>query len=177
MYIESVPNRSSPPAILLRESFRDGGRVKKRTLANLSKLPTAAINALRRILRGERLVSPDDAFSCLRSLPHGHVAAVLATVRKLALPALLARSPGRVRDLVLALLVARIIDAQSKLATARALTPESAVSTLGEMLNLGTVDPKELYAANGLARRAPSRPLSSAWPNAICRNTPWCSTT
>ena len=147
MYIESVPNRSSPPAILLRESFRDGGRVKKRTLANLSKLPTAAINALRRILRGERLVSPDDAFSCLRSLPHGHVAAVLATVRKLALPALLARSPGRLRDLVLALLVARVIDAQSKLATARALTPESAVSTLGEMLDLGTVDPKELYAA------------------------------
>ncbi|MCY4636009.1 MAG: IS1634 family transposase [Acidobacteria bacterium] len=147
MYIESVPNRASPPAILLRESFRDGGRVKKRTLANLSKLPTAAINALRRILRGERLVSPDDAFSCLRSLPHGHVAAVLATVRKLGLPALLARSPGRHRDLVLALLVARVIDAQSKLATARALTPESAVSTLGEMLDLGTVDPKELYAA------------------------------
>ena len=147
MYIESVPNRSSPPAILLRESFRDGGRVKKRTLANLSKLPTTAINAIRRILRGERLVSPDDAFSCLRSLPHGHVAAVLATVRKLALPALLARSPGRVRDLVVALLVARVIDAQSKLATARALTPESAVSTLGEMLDLGTVDPKELYAA------------------------------
>ena len=147
MYIESVPNRAFPPAILLRESFRDGGRVKKRTLANLSKLPTAAINALRRILRGERLVSPDDAFSCLRSLPHGHVAAVLATVRKLGLPALLARSPSRLRDLVLALLVARVIDAQSKLATARALTPESAVSTLGEMLDLGTVDPKELYAA------------------------------
>ncbi len=147
MYVESVPNRASPPAILLRESFRDGGRVKKRTLANLSKLPTVAINALRRILRGERLVSPDDAFSCLRSLPHGHVAAVLATVRKLGLPALLARSPGRLRDLVLALLVARVIDAQSKLATARALTPESAVSTLGEMLDLGTVDPKELYAA------------------------------
>ena len=83
MYIESVPNRSSPPAILLRESFRDSGRVKKRTLANLSKLPDDAINALRRILRGERLVSPNDAFTCLRSLPHGHVAAVLATVRKL----------------------------------------------------------------------------------------------
>ena len=147
MYIESVPNRSSPPAILLRESFRDGGRVKKRTLANLSRLPTAAINALRRILRGERLVSPGDAFTCLRSLPHGHVAAVLATVRKLGLAALLARSPGRLRDLVLALLVARVIDAQSKLATARALTPECAVSTLGQMLDLGTVDPKELYAA------------------------------
>ena len=106
-----------------------------------------AINALRRILRGEQLIRPDDAFTCLRSLPHGHVAAVLATVRKLGLAALLARSPGRHRDLVLALLVARVIDAQSKLATARALTPETAVSTLGEMLNLGTVEPKELYAA------------------------------
>ena len=147
MYVESVPNRASPPAILLRESFRDGARVKKRTLANLSKLPRAAIDALRRILRGEKLVSPDDAFTCRRSLPHGHVAAVLNTVRKLGLPALLARSPGRLRDLVLALLVARVIDAQSKLATARALTPETAVSTLGEMLDLGTVDSRELYAA------------------------------
>ena len=72
---------------------------------------------------------------------------MLATVRKLGLAAILARSPGRLRDLVLALLVARVIDAQSKLATARALTPESAVSTLGQMLDLGTVDPKELYAA------------------------------
>ena len=147
MYVESVPNRASPPAILLRESFRDGARVKKRTLANLSKLPPAAIDALRRILRGEKLVSPDDAFTCRRSLPHGHVAAVLNTVRKLGLPALLARSPGRLRDLVLALLVARVIDAQSKLATARALTPETTVSTLGEMLDLGTVDSRELYAA------------------------------
>ena len=117
------------------------------TLANLSKLPTTAINAVRRILRWRATRQSDDAFSCLRSLPHGHVAAVLATVRKLGLPTLLARSPGRVRDLVVALLVARVIDAQSKLATARALTPESAVSTLGEMLDLGTVDPKELYAA------------------------------
>ena len=83
MYVESVRNRTSPPAILLRESFRDGGRVKKRTLANLSKLPSAAIDALRRSLRGEKLVSPHDAFTCRRSLPHGHVAAVLNTVRKL----------------------------------------------------------------------------------------------
>ena len=96
MYIESVPNRSSPPAVLLRESFRDGGRVRKRTLANLSKLPTTAIEALRRILRGERLVNPDDAFSCVRSLPHGHVAAVLATLKRLGLhtPARPRRQPG-----------------------------------------------------------------------------------
>ena len=147
MYIESVPNRSSPPAVLLRESYRDGGRVKKRTLANLSKLPTTAIEALRRILRGERLVHPDDAFTCVRSRPHGHVAAVLGTLKRLGLHSLLARGTSRVRDLVVALIVARVIDAQSKLATARALTPESAVSTLGDLLNLGQVDPLELYAA------------------------------
>ena len=80
MYIDSVPNRSSPPAVLLRESYRDSGRVKKRTLANLSKLPTDAIQVLRRVLRGELLVNPEDAFTCVRSLPHGHIAAVLGTL-------------------------------------------------------------------------------------------------
>ena len=147
MYIESVPNRSSPPAVLLRESYRDGRRVKKRTLANLSKLPHAAIDVLRRVLRGEQLVNPDDAFTCVRSLPHGHVAAVLGTLKQLGLHTLIARGTSRLRDLVLALIVARVIDARSKLATARALTAESAVSTLGELLGLGDVDPHELYAA------------------------------
>ena len=147
MYIESVPNRSSPPAVLLRESYRDGRRVKKRTLANLSKLPPAAIDMLRRVLRGEQLVNPDDAFTCVRSLPHGHVAAVLGTLQQLGLCTLIARGAGRLRDLVVALIVARVIDARSKLATVRALTAESAVSTLGELLGLGEVDQHELYAA------------------------------
>ena len=147
MYIDSVPNRSSPPAVLLRESYRDGGRVKKRTLANLSKLPTDAIQVLRRVLRGERLVNPEDAFTCVRSLPHGHIAAVLGTLKQLGLHTLIARNASRVRDLALALVAARVIDAQSKLATARALAPDSAVSTLGEVLGLGAVDQHELYAA------------------------------
>ena len=147
MYIESVPNRSSPPAILVRESFRENGRVKKRTLANLSKLPAAAVDTLRRVLRGEKLVGPDEAFSCLRSLPHGHVAAVLGTLKQLGLHTLIDRRSSRHRDLVLALLADRVIDAQSKLATARALAPESAVSTLGQTLGLGGVDPHELYDA------------------------------
>ena len=147
MYIDSVPNRSSPPAVLLRESYRDGGQVKKRTLANLSKLPTDAIQVLRRVLRGERLVNPEDAFTCVRSLPHGHIAAVLGTLKQLGLHTLIARNPSHLRDLVLALIVARVIDAQSKLATARALAPDSAVSTLGEVLGLGAVDQHELYAA------------------------------
>ena len=147
MYVESVPNRSSPPAVLLRESYRDRGRVKKRTLANLSKLPAAAVEAVRRVLRGERLVAPEEAFTCVRSLPHGHIAAVLGVLKQLELDTLIARGGSRVRDLVMALIAARVIDAQSKLATARALTPESAVSSLGEALGLGDVDQHELYAA------------------------------
>ena len=119
MYIERVPNRSSPPAVLLRESYRDGRHVKKRTLANLSKLPTAAIDVLRRVLRGEQLVNPDDAFTCVRSRPHGHIAAVLGTLKQLGLHTLIARGAGRLRALVVALVVARVIDARSKLATAR----------------------------------------------------------
>ena len=147
MYVERVPNRSSPPAVLLRESYREGGRIKKRTLANLSKLPHEAVEAVRRVLRGEPLVNPQDAFTCVRSLPHGHVAAVLATLKQLGLHTLLARQPSRWRELAVALIAARVIDPQSKLATARALAPESAVSTLGEMLGLGGVDQHELYAA------------------------------
>ena len=147
MYVERVPNRSSPPAVLLRESYREGGRIKKRTLANLSKLPHAAVEAVRRVLRGEPLVNPQEAFTCVRSLPHGHVAAVLGTLEQLGLHTLLARQASRIRDLAVALIAARVIDPQSKLATARALAPESAVSTLGEALGLGAVDQHELYAA------------------------------
>ena len=147
MYVERVPNRSSPPAVLLRESYREGGRIKKRTLANLSKLPYEAVEAVRRVLRGEPLVNPQEAFTCVRSLPHGHVAAVVGTLEKLGLHTLLARQASRIRALALALIAARVIDPQSKLATVRALAPESAVSTLGEMLRVGAVDQHELYAA------------------------------
>ena len=147
MYVERVPNRASPPAVLLRESYREDGRIKKRTLANLSKLPHEAVEAVRRVLRGEPLVNPQDAFTLVRSLPHGHVAAVAGTLKQLGLHTLIAGSASRARDLVVALVVARVIDAQSKLATARALTPESAVSTLGEVLTLGAVGQHELYAA------------------------------
>ena len=156
MYVERVPNRNSPPAVLLRESFRDGKRVKKRTLANLSKLPDHAVETLRRVLKGETLLSPDAAFACQRSLPHGHVAAVLGSLRRLGLHALIARAPSRLRELVVALIVARVINPRSKLATARALNPETAVSSLGEMLQLGDVDQHELYdAMDWLRRRQP----------------------
>ena len=169
MYIESVPNRSSPPAVLLRESFRQHGKVKKRTLANLSKCPSHVIEGLRVLLQGGiALRSCHDAFTIIRSRPHGHVAAVLGSLKKLGLHSLIAGPASRLRALVIAMIVARVIDARSKLATARALTPESAVSTLGQLLGLGKVDENELYQAmdwlvarqQGIEQRLARRHLS-----------------
>src|SRR5215471_3722120 len=108
MYVESVPNRNSPPAILLRESSRVDGKIVKRTLANLSAWPAAQIDALRRVLKRESLVSPSDAFQILRSAPHGHVAAALGTLRRLGLEPILSRSRSPERDLVVAMIVARL---------------------------------------------------------------------
>ena len=130
MYIESVPNRNSPPAVLLRESYRDNGKVRKRTLCNLSDWPVAHIEGLRGVLRGGTVIAADsDAFTVLRTLPHGHVAAALGTARKIGLDRVLGPDGDRCRDLVLALLVSRILDPASKLATARALSVTSVPST------------------------------------------------
>lgn len=148
MYIESVPNRNSPPAILLRESYREDGKVRKRTLCNLSQWPAAYIEGLRGVLKGGIVIAPErEAFTVARSLPHGHVAATLGTARKIGLDRLLGPEGNRSRDLVLALIVARILDPCSKLATARALSPATATSSLGVELGLGEVDEDELYAA------------------------------
>jgi hypothetical protein len=148
MYIESVPNRNSPPAILLRESYRENGKVRKRTLCNLSDWPTQYIEGLRGVLKGGTVIAPErEAFTITRSLPHGHVAAVLGTAQKIGLGRILGGEDDRCRDLVLALIVARIIEPASKLATARALSPETASSSLGMVLGLGEVDENELYAA------------------------------
>ena len=148
MYIETVPNRSSPPAILLRESWRDGKATRKRTLANLSHLPPAAIDALRRILRGETLVPVEETgFEILRTRPHGAVAAVVGLARLLGFEALLATRPSRERSIALALICARVLEPRSKLATARALLSETASSTLLDALDLEPVDEDACYAA------------------------------
>jgi hypothetical protein len=148
MYIESVPNRNSPPAILLRESYREGGKVRKRTLCNLSDWPTATIEGLRGVLRGGTVIAPErDAFTVTRSLPHGQVAAALGTARRIGLDRLLGPDGHRCRDLALALIVSRILDPTSKLAAARALSPATAASSLGDVLALGGVDEDELYTA------------------------------
>ena len=149
MYVATVPNRSSPPAILLREAFRLDGKVKNRTLANLSRWPPEKIDALRRVLKGETSLGPPlpEAFSIARSLPHGHVAAVLTTLERLRLPLLLDRKRCRRRDLVLAMIVARILEPASKPATARALDPATCHSSLGRQLQLDSVSENDLYAA------------------------------
>ncbi len=147
MYIETVPNRNSPPAILLRESYRQNGKVRKRTLCNLSGWPTAHIEGLRGVLKGGTVIPADqDAFTITRSLPHGHVAAVLGLARKIGLDRILGPDGNRCRDVALALVVGRILDPVSKLATARGLSPHTASSTLGEVLELGEIDENELYA-------------------------------
>ena len=148
MYIDTVPNRNSPPAVLLRESFRHHGKVKKRTIANLSKCPPHVVDGLRILLQGGiALRSPNELLSIIRSYPHGHVAAVLGSLKQLGLHSLIARPASRQRDLVVAMIVARVVDARSKLATARGLHPESAVSSLGHLLQLQSVHENELYAA------------------------------
>jgi transposase len=158
MYIESVPNRNSPPAILLRESYRENGKVRKRTLCNLSDWPTAHIEGLRGVLKGGTVIAPDrEAFTVTRSLPHGHVALALGTAKKIGLDRILGLDGNRCRDLVLAMIIARIIDPGSKLAIARALSPETATSSLGTILGLGEVDEDELYAAlDWLIERQPA---------------------
>jgi hypothetical protein len=153
MHIESVPNRKSHPTILLRESYRAEGKVRKRTIANLTDWPEQLVEGLRTLLRGGvALASADEALTISRSLPHGHVAAVLGTAERIGLPKLLTERRGgaegrRYRDLVLALIVNRVIAPASKLATVRALNPETAASSLGARLGLGEVKEREIYEA------------------------------
>jgi hypothetical protein len=147
MYVARVPNRNSPPAFLLREAWREGGKVKNRTLANISHWPPEQIEALRQVLKGNTkpTANPQGAFEIVRSRPHGHVAAVLAMMRQLKLDQLLQDEPPRAR--VLALIAQRVLQPASKLATARALRRETAHSTLGEELGVEAVDEDDLYEA------------------------------
>ena len=157
MFIDTIPNRTSPPAILLRESYREGGRVRKRTLANLSKLPQALIDGIARLLAGGKVSDagktggesePD--LEIVRSLGHGHVWAVRATMRKLGLDRTLQGRTGverRVRDLIEAMIIQRIIAPGSKLAFHRALAPQTATSSLALSMGLADVAEREVYAA------------------------------
>jgi transposase len=143
MYIETVPNRNSPPAILLREGWREGNKTRKRTLANLSHWPTPKIEALRRLLRDETLVSPQELFTTQQTLPQGHVQAVLGTIRKLGLEAMISAKRCRERDLVVAMMAQRLLDPCSKLATTRAWH----TTTLAEELGVEEATEDDLYQA------------------------------
>jgi hypothetical protein len=149
MYVARVPNRGSPPAVLLRESYREAGKVKNRTLANLSTWPEAKVDALARVLKGQPppAVALDGAFEITRSLPHGHVAAVLGTARQLGLEELIDPAPSRQRDLATAMAVAQVIAPDSKLAIARGLRDATAASSLGEVFGVGSCDEDDLYQA------------------------------
>ena len=148
MYVTRVPNRGSPPAVLLRESYREDGKVKTRTLANLSRWPEHKVDKLQRALKGLPAANNlGEAFEITRSLPHGHVAAVLGTVRALGVEELIDSVSSRRRDLVTAMLVAQVIDPGSKLATARGLRTGTASSSLGAVLGVSGCDEDDLYAA------------------------------
>jgi len=163
MYIDIVPNRKSPPAILLRESIRQGEKIVKRTLANLSSLSIDQAQAIRRILKGEKLVQPEEHFTVLSSRPHGHAEAVLLTIRRLGLDKLIFSRRCKERDLVIAMIASRIICPQSKLA----LTRDLENTTLGESLGIEGVDEDDLYAAmdwlhkrqDGIEKRLAARHL------------------
>lgn len=154
MFIETVPNRSSPPAILLRESYRDDtGKSQKRTLANLSKVPAPLIASLKALLKGGVVIGVGaDGLEVSRTLPHGHVAAALGMVRKIALDRLLLSTAQdaqsrRCRDLVVGLIVDRLVTPRSKLGFTRAVDGETASTSLGAVLGLGRVNESEVYGA------------------------------
>ncbi len=176
MYVARIPNRNSPPAYLIREGYREGGKVKTRTIANITKLGGDKIEMIRRILKGETLVPAEEAVEILRALPHGHVAAALGTARTIGLERFLDRQPSRRRALCLAMIVAHLLDPASKRAIARALDPETAQCSLGPVLDLGAVGEDELHEAlDWLARRQDR--IERRLARSSSRTAPWCSTT
>ena len=138
MYIDVVKNRNSPPCILVRESYREEGKVKKRTLANISKLPQAVIDTITKAIKGGWITQkkPEEIFSITQTKPHGHAKAIWETAKKLKLHTLFPKNSGQHLEMLIALIAARIIDPKSKLATARMLEPDSGCSTLPELCNL-----------------------------------------
>ncbi len=143
MHVHVVPNRGSPPTVLLRESYREGSKVGKRTLANLSSLSAAQIEAIRAALRGQTCVLPEHAFEAVRSHAHGHVQAVALALLRLGFASLLASKACRERDLVLAMVAARIVAPHTKLATTRWWH----TTTLAEDFGVGEASEDDLYAA------------------------------
>jgi transposase len=149
MYIETVPNRNSPPCVLVRESYRDAGKVHKRTLANITHLPSDLIESMNLLLKGGRVIEDfDDSFQIIRSLPYANIKAVLSTLRQTGLDKIISSSPERKHHkLVIAMIVSRIIHPCSKLATVRSLNEQTSASVLGDLLNIPEANENDLYHA------------------------------
>ena len=155
MYIERVPNRNSPPTILLRESYRQDGKVRKRTLANLSKWSPELIEQFQNLLRGSRTIDQlSEAFEVVRSHSHGHVRAVLGTLQRVKLHTVILQRGNRHRDLVQAMVVARILSPTSKLATARGLDPKNLFDYIGAGIELRDGNGSGALQGDGLVAQA-----------------------
>jgi hypothetical protein len=177
MYVTRIPNRDSPPAVLLRESYREGGRVKSRTLANISDWPEAKIDSLRRVLAGETLVPLGaERFEIDRALAHGHVAAALGMVRRLGLDKMLPNGPDRPAKLILAMIVARIVEPAAKLATARQLSEATAAHSLGPC-SASARSTRTSFTPPSIVLAAARRASKRSSPNATSRTACSCSTT
>ena len=167
MFIDIIPNRNSRPSVLLREAWREGEKVRKRTVANLTGWPNEKVEALRRVLKNEPLMAPEEAFAIEQSLPHGQVEAVLGTIRKLGLERLISSTVCRERDLVVAMVAERLIHPCSKLATTRLWHS----TTLAEELGVSDADEDDLYEAmdwllgrqDGIEKKLAARHLSEEW--------------
>jgi hypothetical protein len=153
MYIERVPNRKSPPAVLLRESWRENGKTQKRTVGNLSSLPDETVEAVRSALKGDAvpaalaIAEPEKMLEITNVRQHGHVAAIVAMLKRSGLLSAIDRKPSRQRDIVVAMIADRLLHGDSKLATARHCQEETAATTLGELLSLEDLDEHECYRA------------------------------
>jgi len=149
MYVEKIPNRNSPPCALIRESFREDGKVHKRTLANISHLPDETVEQIRKLLKGGSVVeSFQDSFKIIRSLPYANVKAVLSVLKQTGLNKMISSSPqSKNHKLAIAMIVSRIINPGSKLATVRSLNQETCSSVLSDLLNLPDVNENDLYYA------------------------------
>ena len=146
-HVDIIPNRKSRPTILLREAWREGNRIRKKTLCNLTHLPSPIIDGIRSMLKGGTVYEdPSEAFPIKRTLPHGHVAAVLGTARKLGLERMLHRKSSRMRDIALGTIVKRLLYPCSKLATSRGLSTQSASTSLGAVMGLGEVSGNEVLS-------------------------------
>ena len=147
LHVDIIPNRKSRPTILLREARREGKRIRKKTLCNLTHVPSIIVDGIRAMLKGA-VVYKDfrEAFSIKRNLPHGHVVAALGVSRNLGLDRILHRKSSRARDLALGAVVLRVLKPNSKLAASRGLSPESASTSLGAVMGLGPVTGNEMLS-------------------------------